>query len=132
MPDDIKRQILRTELRNNSKSIIKNIVENHILINFKVSALPEICMFCSSLNNLTREHVLPRWVFDNSTKGFFKTDINGFNQTYIKTTIPACSTCNSDILNSVEKYIQGIFDNRDIKKTPFTLEEVENVIRWLE
>ncbi len=132
MIDDVKRQILRTELRKNSKSIIKNLVENHIQRNDKVFALPEICMFCNSLNNLTREHVLPRWIFDNSTERFFTTDINRFNQTYIKTTIPACSTCNSDILNSVEKYIQTIFANRDIKKTPFEMEELENIIRWLE
>ena len=132
MPDDVKRQKLRTELRNNSKRIIENLVGNHIQRNDKIAPLPEICMFCSSPNNLTREHVLPRWVFENSTKHFFTTDINGFNQTYIKTTIPACSTCNSDILNSLEKYTQAIFANRDIKKTPFALEELENIIRWLE
>ena len=89
-------------------------------------------MFCSSTNNLTKEHVLPRWVFDNSTERFFTTDINGFNQTYIKTTIPACSICNSDILNSLEKYVQKTFENRDIKNNPFSLEELENIIRWLE
>jgi hypothetical protein len=129
---DSKRQKLRTELRKNSKSIIKNLVTNHIQRNTKVPVHTEICMFCSSPNNLTKEHVLPRWVFDNSTKRFFTTDINGFNQTYIKTTIPVCSTCNSDILNSLEKYIQNIFENRDIKKTPFSSEEVANIIRWLE
>ena len=65
-------------------------------------------------------------------KKFFTTDINGFNQTYIKTTIPVCSTCNSDILNSLEKYIQKIFEHRDIKISPFSLEELENIVRWLE
>ena len=132
MPNPFKTQRLRTELRNNSKTIIENLVENHIGRNRKNTVLPETCMFCSSRTNLTREHVLPRWVFDNSTERFFTTDINGFNQTYIKTTIPACSTCNSDILNSLEKYIQTIFASRAIKKNPFSLEELENIIRWLE
>lgn len=132
MVEQTKTQILRTGIRNNSKSIIENLVENHIKRNRKTPLLPEICMFCSSSNNLTKEHVLPRWVFDNSTKQFFITDINGLNQTYIKTTIPACSCCNSDILNSLEKYIQKIFENRDIKINPFLLEELENIIRWLE
>jgi hypothetical protein len=132
MFEKIKTQILRTGLKNSSKSIIKNLVENHIQGNKRVAPLPEICMFCSSPNNLTKEHVLSRWVFDNSSKKFFTTDINGFNQTYIKTTIPVCSTCNSDILNSLEKYIQKIFEHRDIKISPFSLEELENIIRWLE
>lgn len=127
-----KTKTLRIEIRNNAKSIIENLFEKHIRRNKKILTLPEICVFCSSPDNLTKEHVLPRWVFDNSAKRFFTTDINGFNQTYIKTTIPACSTCNSDILNSLEKYIQKIFENRDIKKIPFSSEELENIIRWLE
>ena len=102
MIEHLKTKILRIKLRNNTKSIIKNLVESHISRNEKVIAFPEICMFCSSSNNLTKEHVLPLWVFDNSTNRFFTTDINGLNQTYIKTTIPACSTCNSENLNSLE------------------------------
>ena len=129
---DLKTQKLRTALRNNCKKIIENLVENNIQRNKKVPALPDICMFCGSPNNLTKEHVLPRWVFDNSTKRFFITDINGLSQTYIKTTIPACLNCNSGILNSLEKYIQKIFENRNIKMNPFSLEELENIIRWLD
>lgn len=132
MLNPLKTQILRTELRKNSKSIIENLVENHLQRNKKVPVVSEICMFCSSPNNLTMEHVLPRGAFENSTQRFFTTDINGINQPYIKTTIPACSTCNSNILNSLEKYICKIFENRDVKENAFTPEECENIIRWLE
>lgn len=104
MLDHLKIQILRVELRNSSGSIIQNLIENYIQRNKRATKHTEICMFCGSTNNLTKEHVLPRWVFDNSTERFFTTDINGFNQTYIKTTIPACSICNSDILNSLENF----------------------------
>ena len=98
MVEHLKTNILRVDLRKNAKSIIENLVENHISRNIKNQSLPEICIFCGSPKNLTKEHVLPRWAFDNSVKRFFTTDINGFNQTYNKTTIPTCSTCNTEIL----------------------------------
>lgn len=132
MVEHLKTNILRVYLGKNAKSIIENLIENHISRNIENQSLSEICIFCGSPKNLTKEHVLPRWTFENSVKRFFTTDINGFNQTYNKTTIPACSTCNTDILNSLEKYIQEIFDSRDIKKSPFSYEELENIIRWLE
>lgn len=79
-----------------------------------------MCSFCGSIKNVTKEHVIPRWVFENDPDKFFKTDVNGIRQTYNKTTIPACEVCNSDLLNSLEKYIQQIFTNRDLKVNFFT------------
>lgn len=129
MRETLKTKTLRVKIRNNRKCIIENLVKRIVSSNVE---LQEICMFCGSHNELTKEHVLPRWVFENSPKRFFTTDINGLNQTYITTTIPACSICNSDILNSLEKYIQNIFNNRDIKKFPFSNDEREKIISWLE
>lgn len=132
MHSHLKMQKIRTSLRKNSKTIIDNIIANHIQRNIKVTAHSEICMFCSSIINITKEHVLSRWAFDKSTKGIFTTDINGLDQTYNKTTIPACLTCNSDLLNTLEKYIQKLFEGIDLKQNFFSQEEVENIIRWLE
>ncbi|MBZ4191566.1 hypothetical protein [Niabella beijingensis] len=127
-----KGMLLRTGLRNNAKSIIEGLDKKYISKDGEKQNIPDICMFCGSSENLTKEHVLSRWVFENSPNKFFTTDINGLNQTYIKTTIPACLVCNSDILNSLEKYVQASFKNRDVKKQPFTIEELESIILWLE
>lgn len=127
-----KKIKLRAGLRNNAKSIIEGLDEKYISKVREKKNIKEVCMFCGSSENLTKEHVLPRWVFENSPSKFFTTNINGLNQTYIKTTIPACLVCNSDILNSLEKYVQASFKNRDVKKQPFTLEELESIILWLQ
>ena len=129
-----KLESIRTTIRKNSKSVIDNIIENHIQRKRKVTINKEsdICVFCSSPDNLTKEHVIPRWLFEKCTQGFFVTDINGLSQTYNKTTIPVCSSCNSDRLNTLEKYISQLFEDTDLKKTSFSDEEIENIIRWLE
>ncbi|MBZ4189326.1 hypothetical protein [Niabella beijingensis] len=127
-----KGMVLRVGLRNNAKGIIESLDKKYISRDGKKQNIPDICVFCGSSENLTKEHVLPRWVFENAPSKFFTTDINGLDQAYIKTTIPACLVCNSDILNSLEKYVQASFKNRNVKKQPFTVEELENVILWLE
>lgn len=132
MTNDFKMQRMRTALRKNSKTIIDNIIQNHIQLNQIVGSNTELCVFCGSAANITKEHVLSRWVFGKSTKGFFVTDINGLKQTYNRTTIPACSLCNSNFLNSLETYIQKSFEVIDLKKETFSYEQIENIIRWLE
>ena len=77
MEKPLKSELLRTTLRNNSKVIVDNIIENHIQRNKKVFSPVKICMFCGSTNEITKEHVLPRWLFEKDTKRFFVTDVNG-------------------------------------------------------
>ena len=127
-----KLKLLRKSLRIGSKGITKFLVFNHININHTRVESATVCMFCGTSENLTKEHVLPRWTFENSTERDFKTDINGFSQKYISTTIPACGICNNDLLNSLEKYIQSIFENVDLKNSGFESTQIENIIRWLE
>src|SRR5258706_16396627 len=110
MVNHLKMQSIRTSIRKNSKVIINDFIEHHIQRNKRVANYSELCVFCGSVTNITKEHVVYRWVFDKSTKGFFTTDINGLDQTYNKTTIPACSACNSNLLNTLEKYIQKLFE----------------------
>ena len=132
MRNNLDLQSLRTLVRKNGRAIIKNIVDNHINRNHVAKNKLKICMFCSSMSDITREHVLPRWVFKKDTKRFFITDVNGQRQTYNTTTIAACSNCNTNILNSLEKYIKNLFNGRDLNKISFSNEEIQNIIRWLE
>lgn len=91
----------------------------------------DLCPFCGTSVQITKEHVLPRWTFANCDRKFFISAVNGLNQTYNRTTIPACNTCNNELLSSIENYINEVlyrYDNR----LGLALEDLENLIRWLE
>src|SRR5687768_13649671 len=112
MDINIKLKNLRVKLRQNSKVIMDDILERHVpRTSLKDKSKREICVFCANHNNLTKEHVLPRWTFENCTKKFFVTDVNGSEQTYNKTTIPVCADCNNNLLGNIESYIISIFNN---------------------
>ncbi len=129
----LKLRELRTTLRKNSQKIMKDVLERHVpRVSFKKKSKLEICTFCGSPNNITKEHVLPRWVFGKCTKKSFTTDINESEQTYNKTTIPACSRCNNNWLANIEKYLVSIFKNTNLDESFFTNHEVQDIIRWLE
>lgn len=129
-----KLQSLRTIARKNFKTIISHIIETNIKRNQskQKKSHPDICVFCGSIDNITKEHVIPRWTFEGSTDKFFITNINGLQQTYNKTTIPACSICNNEKLSILELYIKNSFEEIDLETTFFSFAEIENIIRWLE
>jgi hypothetical protein len=133
MEIDIKLRILRVKLRQSSKKIMDDVLERHVPnISSKEKPKKEICVFCSNPNHLTKEHVLPKWTFENCTKKFFVTDVNGSEQTYNKTTIPVCADCNNNLLSSVESYIISILKDTDLTDSFFSNEQLQNIIRWLE
>ncbi|MBW8323293.1 MAG: hypothetical protein K0M50_00880 [Prolixibacteraceae bacterium] len=124
---------LRVKLRQNSKMVVEDVLSRHIpKISAKDKSKKEICIFCASDEDITKEHVLPKWTFEKSTEMFFITDINGSEQTYNKTTIPACADCNNNVLASIESYIISIFKGVDLLKTFFSNKDLHNIIRWLE
>jgi hypothetical protein len=128
-------QALRTAIRKNSKAILDHLVAYYIKrYNGKAytGSIPRICLFCSSTSSITKEHVLPRWAFEKSTEEMFVTNINGLSQTYNKTTVHACNTCNTIFLNELEKNINQTLTNNDLPKGFFSDKEIENIIRWLE
>jgi hypothetical protein len=132
---DSKIKSIRSKLRKQSKNIIDYIVTNYISQNIKKDNLKvakEICNFCGSIETITKEHVLPRWTFENCTKRFFITEVNNLQQTYINTTIPVCSDCNNNLLGYLEKYIINSFKTTDLNKICFSSEQNQNIIRWLE
>ncbi len=79
MSINIKLVEFRKKIRKNQKKIIDSIIENHT---------KNICIFCGESENLTKEHVIPQWVYDHCTKRAFVTTINNKSQTYHMATLP--------------------------------------------
>lgn len=130
---EIKLKSFRKVIKDNSKEIIEHIVDFHISRNNDSKKNQnEICFFCNSKDNLTKEHVIPQWTYLGCTKRKFNTNINGIDQTYNKTVIPACSFCNNERLNTLEVYLNKLFASINFNPYPFTNTELENIIRWLE
>ncbi|HEY2728246.1 MAG TPA: hypothetical protein VGI61_13810 [Parafilimonas sp.] len=121
--------ILRKNIKANQSTIIKEIKNEYYNLNGNRRLF---CMFCDSKTSLTKEHVLPRWVFEKNPNRDFITSINGSRKTYNTTTIPACINCNGLLLNSLEKTIIKSLSEIDLKNSFFTNEELQNIIRWLE
>lgn len=113
----------RKKIRLNQRKIIDTIVKDHSV---------HICIFCGATESLTREHVIPQWVYGRCAKRTFITTTNGSSQTYNKTTLPACKDCNSNILGSLERYLKHEFDRVNVKEEGFSLEVTELIILWLE
>jgi len=114
---------LRKKIRTNQKKIVDILIEDHQAI---------LCIFCGSTEELTREHVIPQWVYGRCTKRTFIINTNGSSQAYNKTTLPACKHCNSHILGLLERHLKRELDRVDIKSNSFTKETTELIILWLE
>jgi hypothetical protein len=131
----MKSQTLRVAIRQNSKPVIDHLI-NYYIKRYNGKAytglIPRICLFCSSTTDITKEHVLPRWVFEKNTEEAYITNINELSQTYNKTTIPACNTCNTISLNELEKDVNKILTDNNLPNKFFTDKEIENIVRWLE
>ena len=115
--------ILRKKIRENRKFIIDTILEDHDA---------NICVICGSPDNLTKEHVLPKWAFGNCQDKYFTTQINGLNQRYSNTTVPACFDCNSVILGYIECYLEKEFKDVDLRTHFFSDSTIDIIIIWLE
>jgi hypothetical protein len=121
--------LLRKTVKANQSNIIRGIKSEYYNLNGNRESF---CIFCGTRLNLTKEHVVPRWIFEKCTKKYFVTSINGLQQTYNTTTIPACINCNGLLLNSLEKSIIKTLSIIDLKNSFFSIEELQNIIRWLE
>lgn len=122
---------LRRIVRTHGKYVMRKLFDDYISGPITKKVVPS-CTLCGTEKNLTKEHVLPKWVFESNSKHFFTTDVNQLSQSYIRATLPACQSCNSDVLNSIERYIQKTLSKVDLKKRYYSNEEWENIIRWLE
>lgn len=130
MTDDCFK-LLRKNFRISGKTIIDHIKRNHFEPgNF--AGENDICSFCGGNNKLTKEHVLPKWCFQNDPSINFETLINGTKQPFMKTVIPACPSCNNETLSKIEKYTLELFRSTDLNNEYYEYEQSLNVIRWLE
>jgi len=122
---------LRLIARKNGKRVMNKLFDDYLTGNFN-KEINSFCLLCGSESNLTKEHVLPKWVFEKDPKRTFTTDINQLPQKYIGTTLPVCFTCNTEILNTIEIYIQRTLLEVDLKNKYYSSQNWENIIRWLE
>lgn len=127
---DDKFKELRINLRHSSRRIIHNILDNHFDPENN-AGLPDICIFCGSSTTITKEHVIPKWVFENDPDIYFVTTSNQSSQTYNKSIVPACVHCNTTYLSYIEKYVQGVLSKSDLD-TSATYFELINLLRWME
>ncbi len=131
MDIDSKLLTLRALIRNHGKYVMNKLFDDYVTGPVTKIIVPS-CIFCGTENNLTREHVLPKWVFESNPKRSFTIITNQLSQFYVKATLPACRHCNSNLLNSIEKFIQKTLSEVDLKERYYSDEEWETIIRWLE
>lgn len=112
---------LRKKIRESQRAVMDAFIGNH-----KVN----ICFFCGADKNLTREHMMPQWVFEKKPERFFSATINKMPQPYIKSTIPACAHCNNVLLSSIEENIIDILQSKQPGDYDFF--ERDLIIWWLE
>ncbi|HHQ4616751.1 TPA: hypothetical protein ACSPZX_003180 [Aeromonas veronii] len=113
----------RKKIKSHQSMVINSITEEHSV---------NICIFCGEIHNLTKEHVIPQWVYERCTKRTFITTTNRNAQTYNKTTVPACPDCNNSILGELERYLTHKFSEIDLRYEYFTNDELDKIILWLE
>jgi len=130
MPDiNLNFKSLRVNFRKHGIEISENVFHRFHPATLNIG--DEICVFCKSTFNLTKEHVFPKWLFEKNTNIRFISSVNRQSQTYNKAVIPTCSDCNNDTLAEIEKHIIKILDVLDSNPKIFT-DELEDIIRWLE
>ncbi|WP_435237466.1 hypothetical protein ACR30L_07835 [Psychromonas sp. PT13] len=123
MSINLKLVQFRKKIRVNQKKVIDTIIGDHST---------QSCIFCGETSFLTKEHVIPQWVYNRCTKRTFVTTTNGVSQTYNKTTLPACKDCNSNILGALERHLKHEFEKTDASIQGFSNETLELIILWLQ
>lgn len=97
--------------------------------NFEISDYgKECCIICGTDKNITKEHLLPKWVFENDVKKSFFISPEDTLYSYRLSYLPCCKTCNSSVLGNFEHHIREILkkENKD-----FTISEKEDIIFWI-
>lgn len=130
MPNE-QYKLIRKNIRIKGKLIIDNVIRKN-LDPWNISDESDACCFCGSNKNITKEHVLPKWSFQNDEKKFFITEINNSKQTFMKTVIPTCEICNNETLSKIEKYTKSLLSRTDLCNDYFLYGESLNLIRWFE
>ena len=97
--------------------------------NFEISDYgKECCIICGTDKNITKEHLLPKWVFENDVKKSFFISPEDTLYSYRLSYLPCCKTCNSSVLGNFEHHIREILKREDKN---FTISEKEDIIFWI-
>tara|TARA_A100000171_G_scaffold51670_1_gene66705 strand:- start:2156 stop:2905 length:750 start_codon:yes stop_codon:yes gene_type:complete len=120
---------IRANLRKGKIEIIEDIhVRKHP---YQGIANDEICVFCKTEKNITKEHIIPKWVFEKNVNDTMVSSANKRSQTYNKAVIPVCETCNNGYLSKIENHIKDILFRID-GLHGIILEDLYDLIRWIE
>jgi len=122
---------IRKVIRKNRVYTMRKLFDDHVTGHITKKRIAS-CILCGSENKITREHVLPKWAFNSDSKRSFTSDVNQLPQFFIGATLPACQSCNSELLNSLERYIQQTLGRVNLETSFYSDSEWENIIRWLE
>jgi len=122
---------IRKIARERGKYVMRKLFDDYLTGLITKTKIPS-CSFCGNEKDLTKEHIIPKWVFESNTEKFFISGINQLDQKYIKATIPLCRKCNSDLFNSLERKIQKTLSEVDLHNSFYSQEEWLLIIRWLE
>lgn len=97
--------------------------------NFEISEYgKECCIICGTDKNITKEHLLPKWVFENDVKKSFFISPEDTLYSYRLSYLPCCKTCNSSVLGNFEHHIREILKKENKN---FTISEKEDIIFWI-
>ncbi|MGK4351655.1 hypothetical protein ACSMFN_15430 [Enterobacter sichuanensis] len=118
---DKKFSELRSRVLKSQKIVMDRILSDHNA---------DICILCGCENDLTREHVIPQWAFEADPKKYLINAKNNQSTNYIKSTVPACRECNSDLLGAFENYLKRLLLEKD--GSEFTGYEIDCIIWWLQ
>ncbi|HBR5116497.1 TPA: hypothetical protein ACQ7SR_002860 [Klebsiella pneumoniae] len=118
---DKKFSLLRHKIKESQSAVMNKIISNH---------KTAVCILCGSDNEITKEHVLPQWSFEGRPEKFLINTKNNQSSNYIKMTVPACKTCNSDLLGAFEDYLKRFLLEKD--SSELNNYEVDCVIWWLQ
>lgn len=129
------QQAIRINARQNQCTIIGHLEHFYLKRENgrpKTNPVIPICLFCSKTANITAEHVFPRWIFEKDSHRLLNTTINGLSHKYNQTTVPACATCNNNLLSELEKRMLQLFLAHQRHQNFFDSDEKADVIRWFE
>lgn len=126
---DDKFKSIRINIRKFGKEIADDIVERfHPSL---LSKKQEICIFCNSVSKITKEHIIPKWLFENNPDLTAVSSVNKQIQAYNKLVVPVCADCNNTKLSVIENYIIKTIEKVKHEES-LTPDDKCNLIRWLE
>ncbi|HCT6793375.1 TPA: hypothetical protein OT656_000593 [Escherichia coli] len=118
---DEKFSILRKRVKHSQKKVMDCIIADHNA---------DICVLCGGSDDITREHIIPQWVFESNAEKSLINKKNNQSTHYIKATVPACRVCNSDLLGVFEYNLKKFLTEK--RGEELTDYEYDCIIWWLQ